>query len=354
MSTDNKSLAITPTDIGGFSDLAARFAKSALIPQDLRAKPDDVFVTLLAGHELGLSPMASLRGIHVIKGKPILTADTMVALVLGSGAAEYFICIDDTDDRATYETKRKDAPHQVQKTWSLADAKRAQLLSNDNWTKNPRAMLRARAKSILARDVYPDVLAGCYEESEADEIRNEVGEPTSVMSALPGLPTMKRADAVPVAMVDAPAKTEAPAFDFALAIATAKTVPDLEAIGKRIAGLTDAEKAAIPVEKQAAIKESYRTRLAILNGPDPFAAFLADLHAAGLVGPDYASWTADDIGVEVVENVSRADSLEAVNAAALPWLTVASKPGRGPAVRAVKAAIEAAAEARRVELRAAA
>ena len=61
MTTDQKSLAIIPTDIGGFVDLAGRFAKSALLPDALRAKPDDVFVTLLAGHELGLAPMAALR-----------------------------------------------------------------------------------------------------------------------------------------------------------------------------------------------------------------------------------------------------------------------------------------------------
>lgn len=177
--TDQKSLAIIPTDIGGFVDLAGRFAKSALLPDGLRAKPDDVFVTLLAGHELGLAPMAALRGIHVIKGKPILTADTMVAVVLSSGAAEYFTRVDESDESATYETKRKGAPSAQRATWTLADAKRAGLLGNDNWLKNPRAMCRARAKSILARDVYPDVLAGCYEEGEAEEVmRDQIGQPT--------------------------------------------------------------------------------------------------------------------------------------------------------------------------------
>lgn len=354
MSNDSKSLAIVPTDIEGFGSLAARFAKSALIPDALKGKEADVFVTLLAGHELGLPPMAALRGIHVIKGKPILTADTMVALVLGSGAAEYFAPVPaECDDfRATYETKRRDAPYPIRQTWTLDDAKRAQLMSNDNWSKNPRAMLRARAKSILARDVYPDVLAGCYEEGEVDEIRREDGSPTGVMSALPNLGT-KRADAtvIDITPQPAPAKPEAPApFDFALAIATAKTVDELAAVGKRIAGLTDAEKAAIPAEKQAALKSSYAARLAVLNSPDPFAAFLADI--APVVGSNVdASWTADDIAMEFVERVSRAGTIDEVNEAARPWLAVANKPGRGPRVRTVREAIEKAAEDRRTEIR---
>lgn len=162
--------AIVPSDIGGFADLADRFAKSNMIPGDLRAKPDDVFVTLLAGHELGLTPMASLRAIHVVKGKPILSADTMVALVLGRGSARYFRCVEESDTSVTYETHREGAPEPQRATWTIKDAERAGLSGGDNWKKYPRAMLKARCKAVLARDVYPDVLAGCYEESERDEI----------------------------------------------------------------------------------------------------------------------------------------------------------------------------------------
>lgn len=162
--------AIVPSDIGGFADLADRFAKSNMIPGDLRAKPDDVFVTLLAGHELGLTPMASLRAIHVVKGKPILSADTMVALVLGRGSARYFRCVEESDTSVTYETHREGAPEPQRATWTIKDAERAGLSGGDNWKKYPRAMLKARCKAVLARDVYPDVLAGCYEESEREEI----------------------------------------------------------------------------------------------------------------------------------------------------------------------------------------
>lgn len=166
--TDSKALATVPSDLNGFSALAEQFAKSKLIPSDLQGKAPDVFVTLLAGHELGLSPMAALRGIHVVKGKPVLSADTMAAIVLSSGAAEYIRCVDSTAEVATYATKRKGDPEERIVTWTKADAARAKL-DGDNWTKYPRAMLKARCKAELLRDVYPDVLAGCYVDGEIDE-----------------------------------------------------------------------------------------------------------------------------------------------------------------------------------------
>lgn len=165
----DKALALIPTSLDGFTALAKQFSESKLIPSDLQAKPADVFVTLLAGHELGLSPMAALRGIHVIKGKPSLTADTMVGVVLSSGAAEFFRCIEATDKVATYETKRKgESEPRPPVSWTIEDAKRAGLDGEDRWKKYPRAMLKARCKAELARDVYPDVLAGCYVEGEIE------------------------------------------------------------------------------------------------------------------------------------------------------------------------------------------
>lgn len=165
---ENRSLAIIPRTVDEVRALAKMFAQSALLPPDLRGKEPDVFVSIMAGQELGLPPMAALRGVHVVKGKPVLSADTMVGIVLGSGLAEYFSCIEETPESVTYETKRRGSPHSQVCTWTIDDARNAGL-GGDNWKKYPRAMLKARCKAMLARDVYPDVLAGCYDPDEARE-----------------------------------------------------------------------------------------------------------------------------------------------------------------------------------------
>ena len=103
---NDKALAIVPHTLDEVRSLATQFAKSSLLPPDLRGKEADVFVTILAGAELGMPPMAALRGIHVVKGKPILSADSMVGVVLGRGVAKYFRCTDETPTSVTYEIGR--------------------------------------------------------------------------------------------------------------------------------------------------------------------------------------------------------------------------------------------------------
>lgn len=124
------------------------------------ATKEAAFVILATGHELGLSPMQSLRGIHIIEGKPSPSADAIVAIVVKSGLAEYFREVTTDDTQSTWETCRKGGKRQTY-TFTIKDAEAAGLVKpNGNWMKYRRRMLSARAKAFLGRDVYPDLLLG--------------------------------------------------------------------------------------------------------------------------------------------------------------------------------------------------
>ena len=131
-----------------------------------------VLSTMLLGRELGMPAMASLRSVHVIKGRHCLSADIMVALVLKSGLAEYFQLVESTDKICTFETKRKGALKATTLSYTIEDAEKAGLLfvrpgkDPGPWHTIPRPMLRARGKSELARLEYPDILAGLYTPEE--------------------------------------------------------------------------------------------------------------------------------------------------------------------------------------------
>lgn len=165
-SFDNKALAIVPRSMTELQTMAEFLSKSDLLPKALRGKAPDVAMTIMAGQEMGFTPMASLRNFHVIEGRPVLSADGMVALALGSGHAKYFKPIKETAEEAVWETLRvgDDKPRSC--TWTKQMAKDAGLNTKDNWRLYPRQMLAARAKSELARSVYPDVLAGCVSDIE--------------------------------------------------------------------------------------------------------------------------------------------------------------------------------------------
>ncbi|HNU82338.1 MAG TPA: recombinase RecT [Thermoanaerobaculia bacterium] len=162
--------AFEPENLDQALALAEKLAKSNIIPTPLRAKPADVIVVLLTGRELGLSPMQSLRSLHVVEGRPCLSAELLVALCLRRPEiCESFVLVESTDAKATYRAKRRGC-EPVSLSWTIEQAAKAGLANKNNWKSHPAAMLRARASSSLARAVFPDITTGVYGEDEADEI----------------------------------------------------------------------------------------------------------------------------------------------------------------------------------------
>jgi hypothetical protein len=132
--------------------------------------PASVVIAVQFGAELGLSPMASLRNVHVFAGKPLPSADLLVAVALAHPACLYFRKIEESAVTATWETHRRGNPAPTRYSFTVDDAKRAGLVGKDNWKNYTQRMLSARAKAFLARDVYPDRLAGILTVEEAQDI----------------------------------------------------------------------------------------------------------------------------------------------------------------------------------------
>lgn len=167
MVAESTAIAVVRRSDDDLVALAERLSKSTLLPKSMQGKMPDVLVTIMAGQEMGLAPMASLRAFHVIEGKPVISSDGMVALVISSGKAVYFDCVEESDTSVTYETLRVGAKVPQRCTWTMEMAKAAALHQKDNWRLYKRQMLGSRCRSELSRRVYPDVLMGCYSDDEA-------------------------------------------------------------------------------------------------------------------------------------------------------------------------------------------
>lgn len=154
-------------DLDSAYRLAQNLAVSSLLPNDLKGKPSDVFVILLYGQELGLAPMQALQTIDVMKGRPALRANLWVALARKAG--HKVRVVEETDTSCTVKVVRNDDPEPHVVTYTLDDAKTAGLLSNSNYTKNPKAMLYARAASTACRRACPEVALGFSDEYELAE-----------------------------------------------------------------------------------------------------------------------------------------------------------------------------------------
>ena len=160
--------ALEPTDLRSTYRLAAAAFESRLF--SAYGNPEAVMMAIVMGRELGLPAMTALRAIHIIKGKPCMSAQLIQGLCEQSKACRYFALIESTNESATYETHREGHPAPVRMSWSIEDAKTAGLLNKGgNWNTYPRTMLRWRCVAELARAVYPDVTMGVYTAEELSE-----------------------------------------------------------------------------------------------------------------------------------------------------------------------------------------
>jgi len=166
--------------------LADKLSATEFVPVALRNRPAAIAAAILTGHEIGLPPMASLAHIHVIQGRPTLSAAAMRGLVLAHG---HRIWIEEsTNTRATVCSQRRGEERVSSTTWTIDDAERAKLKHKDNWITYPRAMLIARATGDNARANFMDVLAGIAYTSEEAEDMDPEAPPAGGQAALPAAP----------------------------------------------------------------------------------------------------------------------------------------------------------------------
>lgn len=138
-------------------------------------------VKVVAGEELGLGPMASMQGIHIIEGKPSLSANLLGVQVKRSATYNY------RPKRVSAEGAEiaffENGEEIGVSTFTLEQARRAGLVrKGSGWEKYPEAMLFARALSQGVRWYCPDVTAGstAYTPEELGADVDEAGEPVGV------------------------------------------------------------------------------------------------------------------------------------------------------------------------------
>lgn len=171
--------ALEPQSFTEAFEVARLLHASKMFPESC-ANPEAAFVILAKGRELGIPMMQACTEISVVKGKVQLSANLMMGLVMRSGLAEFFACVETTAERAVYATKRKGDPTgEKQYEYTLAQAKAAGIYrvgekGKSVWEAHTADMLRMRAASKLARMVYPDVLTGCYTPDELEDIPETV------------------------------------------------------------------------------------------------------------------------------------------------------------------------------------
>jgi hypothetical protein len=156
--------------------IAKALAPTAFIPDHLRVwrNPNDppakrqldldstvaqVAAVLLAGQELELPPMASLRAFVIIRGQVAMYAIAARALLLHRG--HEIVVVETTAQRAVVRGRRAGSPHWQEARWDIPRAQTAGLFPghvDGRWRKDPKAMMVARATAEVSRWVAADAM----------------------------------------------------------------------------------------------------------------------------------------------------------------------------------------------------
>lgn len=131
---------------------------------------------------LGIHPMAGLTSIHIIEGKPSLSAGLWASLAREAG---HRVRVWAEGEGETLKgictiTRADDPDFEYRVEWTVADMRTAGLENKDNWKKYRRSMLKSRATTECVREACPEVAMGAAytaEELNPNIAVTEQGDP---------------------------------------------------------------------------------------------------------------------------------------------------------------------------------
>jgi hypothetical protein len=158
------SLLPSAQDWNTLRSMAQVAIESGLLPPHVKSEQAAIFIAM-KGRELTIPTTYAWSNIAVISGKPVCSAELMLALIYRDHGGQAIQFEETTDDvcRVTYQ--RAGVAERRLFAFTAAQARNAGL-TGGNWQKYPAAMLRARCVSAVARMAFADSIAGMYTPEE--------------------------------------------------------------------------------------------------------------------------------------------------------------------------------------------
>ena len=196
----DSSLYPSATEWVMMKEQASMLIKTNFLPSSVRT-PEQAIAIMLKGREVGMPPMQAFSHINIIKGKPTISAEGMLALIFRNYPTTKLDYIQNDNEACVIEiTKPGNSASRF--GFTIADAKQAGIYK-DNWLKYPRAMLRSRVVSEMARSLYPEALMGIsYTPEEMDSTAEPAAPQPIKVTAEVTPPPMTKAEKMLAAFIE--------------------------------------------------------------------------------------------------------------------------------------------------------
>ena len=132
-------------------------ANTEFVPADKRGKNDLIWASIFKGRSIGIDDFSAINEIHIVNGKPGLSAALAAAVARRRG---HIIDGELNATSATAHGIRADNGAEMSVTFTMEDAKAAELASKKVWKQYPQSMLWARAVTQLCRALFSDCFVG--------------------------------------------------------------------------------------------------------------------------------------------------------------------------------------------------
>lgn len=187
----NELVCVELQDLENTQKIVATLLKT---PHYQKMGNEGVYAIVAKAKSLGISPLDALNGgLYYVSGKVGMAAETMASLIRQAG---HSIVKDNKSNNGIciLHGRRKDNGDTWTIEFSMEDARRAGLAKN-MYEKYPGVMLYNRAMSMLARQLFPDIIKGAgYTLDELKEIAANNGDARSFNRSSPELPEAEYAE----------------------------------------------------------------------------------------------------------------------------------------------------------------
>lgn len=176
----------TSNDMFDMMEKAYKFsqimAKSDIIPNHYRNKPENVFIAVQTAYRMSLDPLIIMQCTYITKNKLAITSAFAISLANSSGLLKggirYKIEGKGIDLEVTAFATYRDNDEEISYTISMKEAHAEGWTNNSKYKTLPELMLRYRSAVLLTRTHIPEVLCGMHtveelKDVEASKMTNE-------------------------------------------------------------------------------------------------------------------------------------------------------------------------------------
>lgn len=166
----NKELSVRENDDLSMIEEVKNTCKALMdTPHYKKLGQEGIFAVVEKARSIGLNPIDALNGgMYFVQGKVEMSSSLMNQMIRQQGHSI-------TKDKRSSDTicilhgRRADNGDTWTESFSIKEAQTAGIYKGP-WQKYPRDMLFARALTRLARQLFPDVIKGCYIEGEIQAV----------------------------------------------------------------------------------------------------------------------------------------------------------------------------------------